>query len=241
MSEINKDKAVEKKNIHKGHREKMKSRFREAGFKGMAPHNILEILLYYGIPQKDTNTMAHELVEKFGNFAGVLEANYHDLMTVKGMTKNAADLISMILPLYNCYVEDLHSRKPGPVKPEDIAEYLRPKFFEGGCRERVFVLCYDNSKHLIACRQLNEGDFKSSSFDIREFGRIVLQTNCASVIIAHNHPHSIPLPSSEDIQLTRYVYDFLSTLKVNLDDHIIVSDTEFNSLAGNKKTMSIFY
>ena len=229
------------KNIHSGHREKVRQKFYETGFSGMAPHNVLEMLLFEGIPYKDTNEMAHELIEKFGDFAGVLEANRHDLLKVKGMTRNAACTISMILPLYNRYIESLQKRKSDLIEPKDIADYLRPKYFEGGCRERVFVLCYDLENHLLACRQINEGDFKSTDFDLREFARIVLETNCSKVIISHNHPHAIHLPSMSDIELTKKIRKFLEPFKVDLVDHIIVSDTDFASMARGRKTMHIFY
>lgn len=226
---------------HNFHRKHMRERFYEAGFKGMADHNVLEMLLYFGIPRKDTNNIAHDLINTFGSFSDVLDANRHDLMKIKGMTETAACLIKMIVPFYNRYVDVLNKREPSPVQPEEIAEFLRPKYHEGSCRERVFVLCYDNSDHLITCRLLNEGDINSSSFDIREFGRIVLETNCSSVIISHNHPHSISLPSKDDIRVTRAVIELLDMLKVTLKDHIIVSDNDYTSMANHRQTLPMFY
>ncbi len=226
---------------HNFHRKHMRERFYEAGFKGMADHNVLEMLLYFGIPRRDTNDIAHELINTFGSYADVFEANRHDLMKVKGMTETAACLIKMIVPFYNRYVDNLHEREPSPVDPAEIAEFLRPKYHEGSCRERVFVLCYDSSNHLITCRLLNEGDINSSAFDIREFGRIVLETNCSSVIISHNHPHSISLPSKDDIRATRAVIELLDMLKVTLKDHVIVSDTDFTSMASHRQTLTLFY
>ncbi len=226
---------------HNFHRKHMRERFYEAGFRGMADHNVLEMLLYFGIPRKDTNDIAHDLINRFGSYADVFEASIHDLMKVKGMTETAACLIKMVIPFYNRYVENLSKRKPSPVKPEEVADYLRPKYYEGSCRERVFVLCYDSSNHLITCRLLNEGDICSSAFDIREFGRIVLETNCSSVIISHNHPHSMSLPSKDDIRVTEAVIKLLDTFKVTLLDHIIVDDEGFTSLATHKLTMPMFY
>ncbi len=243
MSDNEKNKAKDKlpDHAHNFHRKHMRERFYEAGFKGMADHNVLEMLLYFGIPRKDTNDIAHELMHRFGGFSGVFEANRHDLMKVKGMTETAACLIKMIVPFYSRYVDSLKKHEPSPISPEDIAEYLRPKYYEGSCREKVFVLCYDNSNNLIACRLLNEGDITSSAFDIREFGRIVLETNCTSVIISHNHPHSITLPSKDDIRVTRAVIELLDMLKVTLLDHVIVSDNGFTSMANHRQTLPLFY
>ncbi len=226
---------------HNSHRKHMRERFYEAGFKGMADHNVLEMLLFFGIPRRDTNDIAHELINTFGSYADVFDANIHDLMKVKGMTETAAYLIKMIIPFYSRYVENLKKREPSPLEPEEIADYLRPKYYEGSCRERVFVLCYDSMNHLITCRLLNEGDICSSAFDIREFGRIVLETNCSSVIISHNHPHCISQPSKDDIKVTRAVIDLLDMLKVELKDHIIVSDNGYTSMANFRNTLTLFY
>ena len=236
-----KSKSVAPDHSHRFHRKRMREQFYETGFRGMADHNVLEMLLYFGIPQKNTNDIAHDLIKTFGSYADVFEANRHDLMKVKGMTETAACLIKMIVPAYSRYVQRLNERGPSPVEPEAVAEFLRPMFHEGSCRERVFALCYDNSDHLITCRLINEGDICSSAFDIREFGRIVLETNCSSVIISHNHPHSISLPSKDDMRVTRTVYELLDILKVTLKDHIIVSDTDYTSMANFRQSLPLFY
>ena len=95
---------------------------------------------YFGIPRKDTNNIAHELINTFGSYAGVFEANRHDLMKVKGMTETAACLIKMIVPFYSRYIENLYKREPSSIEPADVVEYLRPKYHEGCCRERVFFV-----------------------------------------------------------------------------------------------------
>ncbi len=226
---------------HKFHRKRMREQFYETGFRGMADHNVLEMLLYFGIPQKNTNDIAHDLINTFGSYSDVFEANRHDLMKVKGMTETAACLIKMVIPVYSRYVQRLNERGPSPVEPKEVADYLRPMYHEGSCRERVFVLCYDSSDHLITCRLLSEGDICSSAFDIREFGRIVLETNCSAVIISHNHPHSISLPSKDDVRVTRKVIELLDVLKVTLKDHIIVSDNDYTSMANFRQTLPMFY
>lgn len=229
-----------KENIHKNHRQKVKERFFECGFTGMPDHNILEAILFLGIPQKDTNPMAHELINTFGSFTGVLEAKKSDLMKIKGMTENAAFAIMSYLPVYRRYIENVQKKKPKFESTEEIVEFLRPLFLEKGTIERVFAVCFDAKERLVACRHICDGDISSSLFDVRELTRIVLEVNAQRVIIAHSHPHGVSLPSRDDISLTKYVYELLSFLKVKLDDHIIITDTDYLSMAHNKHYMHIF-
>lgn len=237
MSESNKS---EKKNIHKGHREKVRQKFYECGLQGMAEHNILEFLLFFGIPYKDTNQMAHELIEHFGSISAVLEAKRTDLMKIKGMTENAACLITMILPLYRKYSEDLISRRKTFEDTKDIVDFLRTLYIDNNNNERVYVLCFDASNHMTTYRMLNEGDIKSSSFDIRKLVSIVLETNAASITISHNHPHGVATPSCDDINATKGISSIMYTLKVKFNDHIIITDDSYFSMAKSIRFAHIF-
>lgn len=227
-------------NIHKGHRIKVRNKFYESGFSGMASHNILEILLFFGIPYKDTNPIAHDLINRFGSLSAVLEAKRTDLMQIKGMTENAACLLTMILPLYRKYSEDLIARKRTFNSVKETADFLRTLYIDNNNNERVYVLCFDANNNLVTFRMLNEGDIRSSSVDLRKLASIILETNAASVVISHNHPHGVSLPSSEDIVVTKDIVSLLATLKVKLNDHIIVTDTDYFSMAGSTRFAHIF-
>ncbi len=230
-----------KTNIHKDHRKKVREKFYECGLQGMAPHNILELLLFFGIPFKDTNPMAHELINRFGSLSAVFEAKRSDLMQVKGMTENAACLISLILPLYRKYSEDLINRKKNFNTTQELVEFLRTLYIDNNTNERVFVLCFDANNSLITYRMLNEGDINSSNIDLRKLAAFVLETNCQFVVVSHNHPHGLVAPSSNDIGATKTIVSLLSTLKVKLSDHIIISDKEYFSMANSKRFCHIFY
>lgn len=233
--------SCDKNNIHKDHRKKVREKFYECGLQGMAAHNIIELLLFFGIPFKDTNPMAHELVDRFGSLSAVLEAKRTDLMQVKGMTENAACLISLILPLYRKYSEDLINRKKNFKDTDELVEFLRTLYIDSNNNERVFVFCFDANNYLITYRMLNEGDINSSSFDLRKLAALVLETNCQSVVISHNHPHGVVLPSCDDIAVTKSAVSLLSTLKVKVTDHIIVSDKEYFAMAQTHRFCHIFY
>ncbi|MBR3816358.1 MAG: hypothetical protein IKJ27_06505 [Clostridia bacterium] len=221
---------VKKENPHKGHREKVKARYLVNGLNGMPQHNVLELLLFFGIPYKDTNEIAHKLIEHFGSFSGVLEAKPNELVKIKGMTENAAILINMILPLYKQYAIDLNAHSPCCDSSEKLAEYIRNLLLDTN-DERVFAICFDYKRRLIGCKIIGEGDIISSTVDYRRLAEVLLETKANSIIIAHNHPHGITSPSKDDIEATKEIFRFVSTLKVRLLDHIIVNDTSYLSMA----------
>lgn len=230
-----------KVNIHKDHRKKVKDRFFECGFTGMPDHNVLEAILFLGIPQKDTNPVAHELIDTFGSFSGVLEAKKSDLLKIKGMTESAAFAIMSYLPVNRRYIESLQKKKPVFETNDEIIEFLRPLFFEKSTIERVFVLCFDSKNRMIACRNICDGDISSALFDVRELTRVVLEVNAQKIIVAHSHPHGVALPSREDISTTKLIYEMMNFIKVHLDDHLIVTDTGYMSMAKSRHYTHIFH
>jgi len=232
---------ADNKNIHRNHRQKVRERYYANGFRGMAPHNILEMLLFFGIPYKDTNPIAHELLDRFGSLSAVFEAKRTDLMQVKGMTENAACLITMVLPLYQKYSMELVRRRPEFKDNNEMVEFLRTLYIDNNNVERVYVLCFDASNTLIAYRMIGEGDISSSSFDMRKLASAVLETNAASVVLSHNHPHGISAPSQQDGIATAAVATLLHTLNVKFSNHIIVSDKNHFSMADSPRFVEYFY
>ena len=229
-----------KSNIHKGHREKVKQRYYESGLNSMPDHNILEMLLFFGIPQRDTNPLAHELIERFGSFSGVLEAGKADLLSVKGMTESAACLLTLFLPVYKRYINDLHKKKRKFTDAKDVADYLRPLYLDTN-NERVYALCLDSEDRVIACRVVSDGDIDSSSFDIRKLASIVLEVKAKKVILSHNHPNGSLMPSKADGNATNFASELLRLLKVELVDHIIVTDKSHFSMKNSPAHIHLFY
>lgn len=232
--------AEKENNIHKGHRQKVKKRYIEAGFEGMADHNILELLLFFGIPYKDTNPIAHELIETFGSFSGVLKASVSELKSVKGMTENAACLLNMILPVYARYYADSTAERPIFESTKEIVDYMRPKFLDTN-NERAYVMCFDHNNYLVAVRRLSDGDVYSTLFDMRKLAAAVLETKATGVILVHNHPSGISIPSSGDVAQTKNAYELLQSLKVSLLDHIIISQEGHGSMISMPKFAHLFY
>lgn len=239
--ENNKGTNIKKKiNVHEQHRKRMRESFFENGFDGMDDHEVLEMLLYYVLPRRNTNEIAHNLINYFGSFSQVLEADRTELLKQPFITDNTICLLKMILPLYKRYKESAARRNRRFESTEEIAEYLMSKYVDTS-NECVYAILFDNDFNMINCFKLSEGDISSSMFDYRMLTSHVLREKATAVIISHNHPHGITLPSREDVVVTENTYNLLRTLKVKLLDHIIVSETTYTSMIKIPKFAHIFY
>ena len=196
--------------IHDGHREKMRRRFLETGLEGFADHEALELLLYYAIPRRDTNPIAHALMERYDSLSGVLNAPVEDLEKVEGIGESAAILLSLVSRL---------SRKAR------IADASQETILNSSERAGAYLL------ERFACKRLAEGDVASADLNIRKVVEMALLTSASAVILAHNHPSGVAVPSSSDEAATRQVAEALRTIGVRLVDHIVVADRDFVSMA----------
>jgi len=215
-------------NVHEGHRARMRRRFRETGFEGFNDHEILEMLLYYACPRKDMNEIAHELINRFGSIAGVLDADYEELITVKNITENSATLFKMIpkfLPVY------YNSRSEGVIYNScDKLMSLFEPYFVGLTHEEFRLACFDSNLRVLSNILIASGSPSASEFSMRKIIAEVLRTNAVSAVIAHNHPRSDSLASREDQEATRQISFILKHLDVQLVDHIIVIENRSISL-----------
>ena len=219
---------------HTGHRQRMKQRFISHGLENFDDHNVLEILLFYAIPQGDINPLAHELINKFGKLSDVFDAPLEELKKVNGIGSNAAALIKLIPQISRRYMisravsgEDIHltdSKKAG--------RFIVP-FFYGAREETVYMICLDAKCKVLNCRVMFQGEVNSANISVRKIVENALAYATTSVIMAHNHPSGIALPSKEDERTTERIIDALSAVDVVLADHIVVADEDFVSMADN--------
>ena len=216
--------------IHDGHREKMRQRFMTGGLDAFADHEILELLLYYAIPRRDTNPIAHALMERYGSLPAVLAAPMEDLKRTEGIGESAAVLLHLVPQV--CRRARLAQVGEDQVlnSSERAGAYLLERF-AGERRELVFLLCLDRKGRLLACKRLAEGDVASADLNIRKVVEMALLTSASAVILAHNHPSGVAVPSSSDEAATRQVAEALRTIGVRLVDHIVVADRDFVSMA----------
>ena len=215
--------------IHDGHRARLKNRFADFGLESFSDFEALELLLFYALPRRDTNELAHALIKHFGSYRAVMEAEISDLKQVPGLGENAAGLIRLTAELGRRYA--ISERKTGTVLDSAPAagEYLTP-LFSYRTRETIFVLSLDNKSTVTHCRELAEGTVNRVDFAVRDIVDIALRDKATSIIIAHNHLSGTALPSASDIETTRKLKNALGLIGVTLRDHIIICEGDYVSL-----------
>lgn len=216
--------------IHDGHREKMRRKFRNGGLDGFEDHEALELLLYYAIPRRDTNEIAHRLMERYGSLAAVLAAPVEDLQRVEGIGECAATFLKLV-PAF-CRKAKLSTAGQDVIlnSTEKAGAYLVERF-AGERNEVIYQLCLDRKGKLLSCKRLSEGGADNANLNVRRLVENALLSSASAVILSHNHPSGIALPSREDYSTTRQVQEALSTVGIPLVDHIIVAEDDFVSMA----------
>ena len=216
--------------IHTGHRQRLKERFLKEGLDHFVEHQVLELLLFYCIPRIDTNPLAHNLLERFGSLAQVLEAPVEELEKVPGIGTNAATFLSLTTAVGRYYLVNRSMQTVILPTIEKCGRYLQP-FFYGRRNETVYMLCLDAKCKVLCCKEVGEGSVNSAGISVRRIVETALGANATSVVLAHNHPSGLAIPSNEDIYTTKRVAMALQAVEIQLVDHIIVADEEFVSLA----------
>lgn len=215
--------------IHRDHRKRIKARFLEGGLSSFSEHEVLELLLFYCIPRRDTNALAHTLINRFGSLARVLNAPVKELKKIDGVGENAALFLTLIKELGRyCDIRQNDSLQILRTIDE-CGRYLVP-YFEGRPRETVYLLCLDAKCKVLCCREVEEGNVNSAGISIRKIVDMALTENATSVVLAHNHPSGVALPSPEDVVTTKKLAQALKFVDVVLIDHVIVADSDYVSL-----------
>ena len=219
---------------HGGHRERLKERFEREGLMSFEPHEVLELVLFYAIPQKDTNQLAHDLIEKFGGIDRVFDADIDDLMEVKGVGRHAAVMIHLIPQLLQYYAKSRFREKPKVNDCESLGASMVARI--GYMQHEVFAAsAFDSNRCEIAFEVISEGTVNQTGIQMRSLMEFAIRTNASIIVVAHNHVHGTVMPSQADRDATRSICKSMSSIGVMVADHIVVSGDRYHSFAMNNE------
>lgn len=225
------EKRGEKKpGIHTGHRQRMREEFLRTGAAGMEDHRLLELILFYAIPQGDVNPLAHRLVDEFGSLAGVFHATYDQLVKVPGVGHNTAVLLQLIPAAAARYMEQSASFDGQIVSIWQLKELLEPYFFSQR-DEQAYLVCLDGKSKVLAIRKLGEGIVDTVQIVTRKVLEAALACNASQVVLAHNHVSGVACPSHADIDTTLRLKNLLAEADIALLDHLIFAGGDMVSMA----------
>lgn len=216
--------------VHEGHRERMRRQMKTSGMDSLSDVQVLEVALYYAIARRDTNEIAHALLRRFGSLSGVLEAPRAELLRIDGVGESAADLLLLFIQMERRHLMDRAGRQTILDTTYKCAQYLMPRFI-GEQEEVVYLLCLDAKCKALDCSLIHRGAVNMTAISVRKIVKAALDHNATSVVVAHNHPSGLALPSREDRATTLALKAALDAVDVVLVDHVIVADEDFVSLA----------
>ena len=228
------------KHRHTGHRERMKAEFLARGLEGWPDHRVLELLLFYTIPQGDVNDLAHELVERFGSLAGVLDASVEELKKVKGVGDHTAVFLRMLPTVLGRY-QGARTRLSAIINsPEEAYAWLEPYFF-GARNEMVYVLCLDGKRQVLGVRKVAEGSIELAEVNTRRIAEEAIGLRAAQIYVAHNHVSNLAIPSQADWLTTDTLRGALRPIGIELIDHLVFVDGDMVSLKDSEHLKSLQY
>ena len=215
---------------HDGHRQRMKERLLRDGLDSFQEHEVMEMLLYYALPYRDTNGLGHMLIDHFGSLSNVLDADVADLVKVPGVTPHTATLLTLCGQTAHRYIKQRYRTGNQLYTTKELGEYVLP-WFVGKKTESVLLISMDNRRKVINATRIFEGSVNSAQFNFRIALQQALQDNASCVIMAHNHPNGFALPSAADVATTRRFAQVLALVGIRLLDHLIVAEDDFVSMA----------
>jgi DNA repair protein RadC len=214
-----------------GHRDRLRARFRQAGREALADYEMLELVLFRAIPQRDVKPLAKTLLERFGSFAEVISAPPERLKEVDGLGEAAVTEFKVVQAAAQRLVKGQVRKRPALSSWSAVIDYVRTAqaFAE---KEQFRILFLDKRNHLIADEVQQQGTVDHTPVYPREVVKRALELSATAIILVHNHPSGDPTPSHSDIEMTKQIAEVAKPLGVALHDHIIVGKDGHASLKG---------
>lgn len=221
------------KNLHAGHRQRLKNKVRNGGLKVLSEHEILELLLTYSIPFKDTNALSHTLINQYGSISGVIDANYNELKRITGVGEETALFMRVLREFVDVYRQSKVQAKEYKVTTIlDIVNFFRST---EDIKDNEHLYIYGVSKrNTIVNKYETEGeDDCAVTLDFKDVISRVYVGNVEGVFLVHTHPHGEVLPSVTDIDTTKRFKQVCDVLGLPLHDHIIINENDYFSFRQN--------
>ena len=223
--------------VHEGHRERMRRQMKTSGMDSLSDVQVLEVALYYAIARRDTNEIAHAAFAVQREDADAQQHQHRrdispraELLKIDGVGESAADLLLLFIQMERRHLMDRAGRQTILDTTYKCAQYLMPRFI-GEQEEVVYLLCLDAKCKALDCSLIHRGAVNMTAISVRKIVKAALDHNATSVVVAHNHPSGLALPSREDRATTLALKAALDAVDVVLVDHVIVADEDFVSLA----------
>lgn len=220
--------------MHEGHRERLKNKYLKNGIDSFEDHEILELLLFYSIPRKNTNELAHALMNKYGSLKAVLEADPYDMLNETGVGKHTAVLLSLVLDVAKTYLKDTKNKNPVILSSKQAGQYCMD-LFVGEYEEKVYIICLNKQYKVIHSELISEGTISQAVIFSDKAAKAALRHNAYFVVITHNHPGGSKRPSKSDIETTNRLNQTFQALGKQMIDHIIVGENGYYSFALDKE------
>ncbi len=210
-----------------GHRDRLRQRYLERGLDSLSDAEVLELLLSFGTPRKDTKEQARALLSRFKSFSGVLDAQTRELLEIKGVGPKNSFALGFVKAVANRYLQQRLQQKSYLKSSAEVIDYLMHSM--RGLQVEVFTVIYlDAALAIIESEIVAEGTVNVNSIYPREIIKRALAHNSSALIVAHNHPSGSLTPSAHDRQLTRSLYLTCSLMQIRLLDHLIIGDGYFS-------------
>jgi DNA repair protein RadC len=218
---------------YRGHRQRLRTRFLEAGAQALADYELLELVLFRAIPHRDLKPLAKALLIKFGSFAEVISAPARLLKEVKGLSDAAVAELKIVQAAASRLTRGQLTGRPVLSSWSSVLDYCRTAMAFAD-KEQFRILFLDKRNHLIADEQQQTGTVDHTPVYPREVVKRALELSATAVILVHNHPSGDPTPSRADIQMTQAIVEVAKPLGIAVHDHLIVGKEGHASLKGLK-------
>ena len=215
--------------LHKQHRKRHKERFLELCGADFQTHELVELLLFYAIPRKNTNGIAHELCERFGTIEKMAEASIDELKLVRGIGDTSAILIKLILSFAQKYIDE-KNKEPKRIETLEKAVAYGKNITFGAIKEVVYATFTDNSLNVIDTSLVAIGTIDEAKPLIRNIIELCILKRASALVLFHNHPHGGTEASEADINFTSLLERELDLIGINLVEHIVIDNSGFNTI-----------